>query len=99
MLFDHRTLIDQVESIQFNFNKKLFGFEDLTYNNRLRVLIADNLVSMWINADLLFYYQTFHKLVDLEEFIIVILNNANFRGDNFNITKSYLKVASAYILF
>ena len=60
------TLIHKLESIQRIFTKKLFRLEHLTHIDRLRDLNADTLEIRRPEADLIFYYKIFHKLVDLK---------------------------------
>ena len=85
------TLIDELESIQRNCTKKLFGLEHLTYIDCLRVLNADTLEIRRLEADLLVYYKMFHKLVDLEEVGFSFVITRIFVAIILRLLKNYLK--------
>lgn len=82
------SLIDKIESIQRRFTKKLHGFYNLSYKDRLIKLGIVSLEERRLKADLVMYFKILHNLIDIDskDFFSVVANN-NTRGHPLKLCK------------
>jgi len=59
------TLINQLESVQRRFTKRLLGFQTLPYDERCALLGLDRLELRRLRVDLILYYKIIRGLVSL----------------------------------
>ena len=59
-------LINCIEGVQRNFNKKLKGIVNLSYDESLKILNIDRLEIRRIRFDYVLYYKIINNLVDMD---------------------------------
>ena len=59
-----RKHIDNIESVQRNFTKRIIGMKDLDYHERLKILKIPSLEFRRFRGDLIEMYKICHKLYD-----------------------------------
>ena len=95
----HSGLINQIESVQRNFTKKIEGMSHTSYNDRLNVLGLDSLQVRRIKFDLIFCYKIIHSLIDLNcsEFLQLVCYPS--RGHSYKLQKHYSSVDARKFYF
>ena len=84
----YSTDIDLVERVQRTFTKRLYGFKNLSYTERLFLLHADTLELRRLKTDLIIIYKMVHNLVALSFDDFFAFNNFTItRGHDFKLTK------------
>ena len=80
------TLVNELESVQRRFTKRLPGFNLFTYDDRCARLRIDRLELRRLRADLILCYKILHGLVSLssEDFFTIVRNRAT-RGHTFKL--------------
>ena len=56
-------LIYPIEHVQRNFTKRLHGFKNKPYNDRLKICGLESLECRWVHNDLIFLYKILNGLV------------------------------------
>ena len=86
-----RKYINEIEKVQRNFTKRVFGMFDLEYCQRLEKLGLPSLEYRRVRGDLIETYKILQEIYDPittnELFTLNTNNNTNTRGHNFKLTK------------
>ena len=87
------TLIDKLERVQRRFTKRLPGYGQLSYGQRLKQLNLRSLQYRRLVADLSFCYKIFHNLVDVSavEFFTLIAGSIT-RGHSYKLFQQHCRV-------
>jgi hypothetical protein len=84
--------IDQLESVQRYFTKRILKFHSISYTERLKHLNIQSLEVRRIHADLIFCYKIMHNFVDIERDMFFNIATTQTRGHNFKIHKRLAKL-------
>jgi hypothetical protein len=84
--------IDQLESVQRNFTKRVFKFQSISYSERLKRLNIQSLEERRIHADLIFCYKIMNNFVDIQRDVFFNIATTRTRGHNFKIHKRLAKL-------
>ena len=92
-------LINEIESVQRSFTKRLPGFSSLSYAERLSKLKLPTLEHRWLIVDSVVCYNTVHgfSCMDMNSFF-TLFNNTSLRGHDFRfqIPLSKLNVRNSF---
>jgi hypothetical protein len=87
------TLIDKLEKVQRNFTKRLPGFHNITYGERLKLLRIDSLEHRRLKFDLILCYKIFHELIELTPSNYFSLSsNSITRGHDYKIIQQHCRI-------
>ena len=82
------TLINKLESVQRRFTKKLQGYKDLAYSDRLLLLQADTLELRRLYCDLLMYFKILNNKLDINPSDhFKFSHNSRTRGNSLKLIK------------
>jgi hypothetical protein len=89
------TLIKRIESVQKRFTKRLSGFCNIPYNERLIKLKIDSLEKRRLMADLIMYFKILNGYVDFDaEKVLTLSGPSVTRGHAFKLVKPVCKSSS-----
>ena len=97
-----RKHIDNIESVQRNFTKRIIGMKDLDYHERLKILKIPSLEFRRFRGDLIEMYKICHKLYDpitTNELFEFVSDKSATRGHNFKVKKHHVKTNSFHNFF
>jgi hypothetical protein len=86
--------ITQIERVQRRFTKRLPGFADITYKDRLCILNADSLELRRLRNDLLLAYKVLFNLVDVNAADFFTFANSRYdtRGHRFKLLAHHNRI-------
>jgi len=84
----YKTDIELIERVQRNFTKRLLGFRNKSYSDRLNLLNADTLELRRLKCDLVMIFKIVHKFVDINFDEFFCLNTSGItRGHDYKLSK------------
>ena len=90
----HASKITQIERVQRRFTKRLPGFADITYKDRLHILNTDSLELRRLRNDLLLTYKILFNLVDIDAADFFTFANSRYdtRGHSFKLLAHHSRI-------